>query len=287
MRKVISSTSAASQEIRRFVIAALRWWYRDLEKGKPNVPQRAELDRAKQVLYDAVEKLRATMGGDGFAEGLRDQIKASLPESTVISFLDSSGLDPVAYLKEHGIGLDAAHADLRTFVGGQLEGFGRDLYRELNALTRNWHPDRRRDLLVRYLGFPLWDVLLYPIQALADAGENDTIVLQRMSPYEARVLSTAPADKVKSKRLMHFWGFFDRTARENDYLWGRLDGAAHLLGIVIGKEDPGYRPACMKAFAAILDEEAQALSHIPETVEALRAEVAAAAAPPATVPVAA
>ncbi len=43
----------------------------------------------------------------------------------------------------------------------------------------------------------------------------------------------------------------------------------------------------MEAFAAILDEEAQALSHIPETVEALRTEVAAAAAPPAAVPVAA
>ena len=173
------------------MIAALRWWYRDLEKGKRDMPSRAELDRGKQILYDAVEKLRATMGGDEFAEGLRDQIKACLPESTVISFLDSSGLDPVAYLKEHGIGLDAAQADLRTFVGGRLEGFGRDLYRELNALTRDWHPDRRRDLLVRYLGFPLWDVLLYPIQALADAGENDTIVVQRMSPYEARVLSTA------------------------------------------------------------------------------------------------
>ena len=56
----------------RFVIAALRWWYRDLEKGKPNIPSRAELDRGKQILYDAVEKLRATMGGDEFAEALRD-----------------------------------------------------------------------------------------------------------------------------------------------------------------------------------------------------------------------
>ena len=62
-----------------------------------------------------------------------------------------------------------------------------------------------------------------------------------MSPYEARVLKTPPADKVQGKRLMHFWAFFDRTARENDYLWGRLDGAAHLIGILLGKNHPEYR----------------------------------------------
>ena len=31
-----------------------------------------------------------------------------------------------------------------------------------------------------------------------------------MSPYEATVLKTPPADKVQGKRLMHFWVFFDR-----------------------------------------------------------------------------
>ena len=94
-----------------------------------------------------------------------------------------------------------------------------------------------------------------------------------MSPYEARVLSTPPDQKVKGKRLMHFWAFFDRTARENDYLWGRLDGAAHLIGILLGKTHPEYRTWCLKAFTAILDEDETALSHIPETVQALRTEL--------------
>jgi Protein of unknown function (DUF3376). len=130
-------------------------------------------------------------------------------------------------------------------------------------------------MLVRYLGFPLWDVLLYPIQALSDAGENDELKVQRMSPYEARVLKTPPAEKVQGKRLMHFWAFFDRTARENDYLWGRLDGAAHLVGILLGKDHKQYRHWCLRAFAAILDEDEAALTHVGETVRALKTEVAA------------
>jgi patatin-related protein len=258
----------------RFVIAALRWWYRDLQSGAPNTPPRAELDQAKQILYDAGEKLRATMGGDAFDDSLRERIATCFPEHAVQDFLQTKGLDPAGYLAQHRADLQAADEQLRAFVTQQLHGFKSDLYRDLNAVTSKWHPDRRRDLLVRYLGFPLWDVLLYPLQAFADAGENDTVTVQRLSPYEATVLRTPPADKVQGKRLMHFWAFFERNVRENDYLWGRLDGAAHLLGILLGKDNPEYRSACLKAFAAILDEEKQALTHIPTTVQALRAEIA-------------
>jgi hypothetical protein len=94
-----------------------------------------------------------------------------------------------------------------------------------------------------------------------------------MSPYEARVLSTEPQDKVEGKRLMHFWAFFDRHARENDYLWGRLDGAVHLIGILMGKEHPDFRKWCFEAFAAILDEDEAALPHVKERVAAVRAEL--------------
>jgi hypothetical protein len=76
--------------------------------------------------------------------------------------------------------------------------------------------------LVSYLGFPFWDLLLYPIQALADAGENDAVEVLGLSPYEARVLKMAPEAKVEGKKLNHLWAFFDRKARENDYLWGAL-----------------------------------------------------------------
>jgi patatin-related protein len=257
----------------RFVTSALRWWYRDLADGKPDVPPRAELDLGKQMLYDGVEKLRRTIGGDDFDEGLRGRLRACFPDEAIRKFLNDKGLEPVAYLEQHRKELEAVEQQLHTFIDSRLQGFTAGLYRDLHALSERWHPDRRRDLIVRYLGFPLWDVLLYPIQALADAGENDQVQVQRMSPYEAHVLATPPAAKVEGKRLMHFWAFFDRHARENDYLWGRLDGAAHLIGILLGKDHPEYRRWCLRAFAAILDEDDAALSHIPETVRTLRAEL--------------
>jgi patatin-related protein len=259
-----------------FVIAAFRWWYRDLAEGEQGIPPRADLDKGKKLLYDAVDELDRTLGGGDFDDALRAQVKACFPDDEVHEFLLSAGLDAGAYLERKRSALEAMEQAVWDFAGPRLDGYRADLYRGLYELSAGWPGERRRDLLVRYLGFPLWDVLLYPIQALADAGENDEVDVQRLSPYEAQVLSTPPADKVHGKRLMHFWAFFDRTARENDYLWGRLDGAAHLIGILLpgGKADPGYRAWCMKAFAAILDEDEQALSHIPATVKSLRDEVA-------------
>jgi hypothetical protein len=263
----------------RFVIAALRWWYRDLGQGEPNIPPRDALDQGKTILYDATEKLRRTIGGDDFDHNLRARIKACFPEQVARQFLAASCLDAPAYLAAHTDELQAAQAELRAFIAQRLDGFSADLYRNLYSLTVDWHPDRRRELLVRYLGFPLWDLLLFPIQALADAGENDQVDVQRMSPYEAHVLNTPPAEKVQGKRLMHFGAFFDRTARENDYLWGRLDGAAHLIGILLGKTHLNYNAACLTAFSAILDEERQALPQIDNTVQALRAEIRRATEP--------
>jgi patatin-related protein len=257
----------------RFVTSALRWWYRDLADGKPDIPPRSDLDRGKQILYDAVATLRRTMGGDDFDEGLSGRLRACFPDHGIRVFLRDKGLEPAAYLQQHRQELEAVQVELDTFLGKRLDGFSAKLYRDLYDLSGEWHIDRRRELLVRYLGFPLWDVLLYPIQALSDAGENDQLQVQRMSPYEARVLKTPPAEKVKGKRLMHFWAFFDRTARENDYLWGRLDGAAHLIGILLGKDHPEYRTWCLRAFNAILDEDEAALTHVGEIVQALRAEV--------------
>ena len=58
-----------------------------------------------------------------------------------------------------------------------------------------------------------------------------------MSPRDAKLLP--PLDPKKPKQLagfekMHFGAFFDRAGRENDYLWGRLDGAERLIGLVLG-----------------------------------------------------
>ncbi len=61
---------------------------------------------------------------------------------------------------------------------------------------------------------------------------------------------------------MHFGAFFDRAGRENDYLWGRLDGAERLIGLLLGAGFTSDERAdwCRKAFAAIAEEEDGALA---------------------------
>ena len=133
-------------------------------------------------------------------------------------------------------------------------------------LSAGWAAERRAELIVRYLGFPYWDLLLFPLQSVADAGERDTIEVVRMSPRDAKLLP--PLDPGKPKELagfktMHFGAFFDRAGREQDYLWGRLDGAERLIGLVLGAAftDDERADWCRKAFAAICEEEEDALTN--------------------------
>ena len=71
---------------------------------------------------------------------------------------------------------------------------------------------------------------------------------------------------------MHFGAFFDRAGRENDYLWGRLDGAERLIGLVLrhGFTDEERADWCRKAFAAIVEEEDDALANATALLDKAR-----------------
>ena len=114
-----------------------------------------------------------------------------------------------------------------------------------------------------------------PLQSVADAGERDTIEVVRMSPRDAKLLP--PLEPNKPKQLagfetMHFGAFFDRAGRENDYLWGRLDGAERLIGLVLGAgfTDEERADWCRKAFAAIVEEEDDALAKAKPLLDHVR-----------------
>src|SRR5205823_11928830 len=40
-------------------------------------------------------------------------------------------------------------------------------------------------------------------------------------------------DKLTGIRLMHFSGFYRRSWRANDYMWGRLDGATRIVDLLV------------------------------------------------------
>jgi patatin-related protein len=272
-REFLNELDLGYRERRLLLVrAGLAWWHRDLRIGQPDVPPRAELDRAKTLLYDAVEHVRRTMGGDDFGDELRDRVWLCFPEDEVRDFRRQYGFDAVRYLERHRGELEAAAQEQRAYIRSRLDGFDERVYGDLKALTETWSPNRRGSVFVRYLGFPLWDALLYPIQAFGYVGENDFITLQRLSPADAYVLSTPPAEKLGARASD---GISERAGRQSEYLWGRLDGAAQLIAIVLGGDHPSYRAWCLRACAAILDEDGAALSDISATLRSVRAELGA------------
>ena len=265
-----------------FVIAGLNWFYRDRALGKECYPERAELDALKRRLYEGVDTLRGLVAAIRDDEQLSDAVGVCFAQKPIAEFVADNGFAPDAYAARHEAELNRLRDDLRTYLKTNLQSFTPDLYRELDRSTHGWHPKRRADLLVRYLGFPFWDILLYPIKALAEVGERDHLDVVRMSPRDATLLGRRGEAKLKGTGRHHFGAFFERAGRENDYLWGRLDGAERLIGLLVGRDDPGFRAWCVQAFEAILDEEAQATPPLPAPLlEELRALVATAGAAPA------
>lgn len=82
-----------------------------------------------------------------------------------------------------------------------------------------------------YAGFLTLDAQVYPIETCAELGEKDIIDTVRISPFDAqRGFSQRPGTKkICGDELHHFGGFFKRSWRSNDIMWGRLDGLCQLV----------------------------------------------------------
>jgi patatin-related protein len=252
----------------QFVIAALNWWY------KQGGPPRPQLDAVKSRLWDAVILLRTAMSGRSFDAALSAKVRACFPEAGIPRFIRHSGLEPALFLERDGTAerLDDLQEALRVRVGTQLANFGGNLYRDLVTLTADWPADARRDLLVRYLGFPLWDVLLHPVVSSDPVGERDAVEVIRLSPRDTELLDLPDGrtDKLDGIHAAHFSAFFKLSYRQNDYLWGRLDAAERMIGILLGRSDPDFRRLCGEAFLAILEEENDAVTDVDSLVDSVR-----------------
>ena len=270
----------------RFVIAAFNWWYRCV--GVESFPSRADLDDGKAILYDSIADLDALaqlrLPADALpsdqeqAEKLRQKVRGVFNQTEITTFLkQEQGLDGDDYANGHAEGLAELFSALEAFLGEQLPPVAPRLLARLSELTAQWDSRRRRDLVVRYLGFPIWDVLLYPIQSLAQIGEGDEIKVTRISPSESTQLPAPDGKPVEGVGLGHFYAFFSREARENDYLRGRLDAAEQLVRLLISATESSelLNEACKPSLEAILEEDAQDLVKIAKKVDAIKQQVAA------------
>ena len=110
--------------------------------------------------------------------------------------------------------------------------------------------DRRTPIqkcLWHYLDtFEYYDMLIFPIYYGTDVGESDEVEIIRVSPEDATSLVNETGAKGKKKlagtTLANFGAFFAKEWRENDMLWGRLDGAECILKAMLpeGTERDGF-----------------------------------------------
>jgi hypothetical protein len=90
--------------------------------------------------------------------------------------------------------------------------------------------------------------------------------VQRFSPLDATCLTAVNADgtpkddpsaKLDGTAIRHFGAFFEQAWRENDYLWGRLDGAELAMRLLARQSDAAVDLTgnLRSALTAILDTE--------------------------------
>lgn len=87
-----------------------------------------------------------------------------------------------------------------------------------------------------YQDYEDYDLLTYPIMFETGVGEADPIDIIRISPEDAKQLIDERATgchKLAGSALGHFGAFLARQWRQNDILWGRLDGAERIIAALL------------------------------------------------------
>ena len=243
-----------------FVIGRLKKHYDDgVDRGALNTLKRqlyamqSELQTVlpqAPFLAEAVEHVFGTERIGPFLDGWR-----------VEQFLDSAAPEVAELQRTLGAYLETA-----------LDGYGERAYLELVRAADTLPADVAADLRARYLGFPYWDAATYPARALSDVGELDEVHVVRVSPLDATrlVAATTASEKLGGVAFGHFGAFFRRSWRENDYLWGRLDGAERLLWLLGDTTDVSVK----EAFTAIAAEEGKTLGKAAALIDRVETYVA-------------
>jgi Protein of unknown function (DUF3376). len=87
-----------------------------------------------------------------------------------------------------------------------------------------------------YENYEDYDLLTYPIMYETGIGEADAIDIIRISPEDAKQLideRKTGCHKLAGSALGHFGAFLARQWRQNDILWGRLDGAERIIAALL------------------------------------------------------
>ncbi len=134
-----------------------------------------------------------------------------------------------------------------------------------------------RDTILRsYLGFSFYDIAVLPMMQWESTEELEQIKVDRISPDDCLTLRNGSMESyLRGGRFGSFGAFFSRTYRENDYLWGRLNGAERMIDIVVSSVEATSLELNVilkwknDIFRSILQAERQHLTKITNLIDQL------------------
>jgi patatin-related protein len=251
--------------------------------------RREQLATMKTACWNHLEQLRRA------AEDLTQPVRGA---ATAVfgpdALRERDRSDPAAFAAARTSEIRAVFRAYRAAAAGEVVGSSRTLWETFQQNTKGWPAAEAARVLSPYVGFPIWDAAIFPVIALAELPQLTPMGVTRFSPLDACALRAPAPDrpwwrrwpwsqppvgsgrKLQGVPLHHFGAFFSHAARENDYLWGRLDGAELLLRLLSkrsGGVDLGDH--LRTALTAILDAEAGPLRTTKDLVAALRSQLAA------------
>ena len=109
-----------------------------------------------------------------------------------------------------------------------------------------------------YLNYDDFDMFIFPLLHGTDIGERAVVEVTRISPEDATNLIDEKGSKcfkLAGTSLGHFGAFLEKLWRQNEILWGRLDGAERLISALLPDEPELAKKLASEAQAAIVCEE--------------------------------
>ena len=235
------------------------------------------IDQLKREFYGRLDALRRREDAGFYSREVRElaaDIFPAAPSGAEVRHLQAYA---ATFVEQHIAKLDLLIEQLA--VETDLNASTREIDDLLASLDpAKWHPEARREVFVNYLGFPFWDVLTFPMTRAREMGELNEILIDRISPQDARTLSGFDGvESLKGIAFGHFAAFLSRAYRENDYLLGRLHALDRLIDIVcdaagVDPKADGIDVLALKkrGFAAIIAAEEPHLTQSRDLITALR-----------------
>lgn len=128
------------------------------------------------------------------------------------------------------------------------------------ALIETSNLSDRQEILHQFKNFRYLDKVLYPFELLMNLTEKALIQTIRISPNDAKLglgEGKTLEEKLAGDTLYAFGGFFKKSWRSNDILWGRLDGLNRIFTALL-------TPESVKRFPEFLERQCNCRRGTPE-----------------------